>query len=229
VAVLRKLGVFLLIVSVTLSSSLFYPTSTLSQESSHAKIITKGFDGSPLTLESRTPYSPKKTCGSCHNYDQITNGYHFQQGRTDGTGKIVMSDTFDPKYPWSLSSGMYGRYLVASMDLSQLAKKINQHPSEIDKSSFYFVQNCGACHPGGGWGEFDRKGNLYYNEESKKFGCEFSEDNPSLDGDYTPSSDGNSNYGAPWDQSGVSEGDCLVCHLGISMEGTSGDLERKVI
>ena len=213
VVVLRKLEAFLLITSVTLSSFLFYPTSILSQESSHAKIIMKGFDGSPLTPESRTPYSPKKTCGGCHNYDQMTNGYHFQQGRTDGTGKIVISDTFDPKYPWSLSSGMYGRYLVASTDLSRLAKKSNQHPSEIEKSSFYFVQNCGACHPGGGWGEFDRKGNLYFNEESKKFGYELAGDNPSLDGDYTPFSNGNSNYGAPWDQSGVSEGDCLICHL----------------
>jgi len=213
VAALKKRGAFLLIASMTLSSSLFYATSTLSQESSHAKIIMRGFDGTPLVLESKTPYSPKKTCGSCHNYNQITNGYHFQQGRTDGTGKVVMGDTFDSKYPWSLSSGMYGRYLAASMDLSQLAKKSNQHLSEIDKSSFYFVQNCGACHPGGGWGEFDRKGNLYYNEESKKFGCEFSGDNPLLDGDYTPFSNGNSNYGAPWDQSGVSEGDCLICHL----------------
>ena len=52
----------------------------------------------------------------------------------------------------------------ASADSSQLARKVNQHPSEIDKSSFFFVQNCGACHPGGGFGEYDRKGNLYYNE-----------------------------------------------------------------
>jgi hypothetical protein len=210
---LKKLVVFLLIISVTLSSSLFYPTSIPSQESFHKKVIVKGFDGSSLTFESKMPYSPKKTCGGCHDYDQITNGYHFQQGRTDGTGKIVMSDTFDPKYPWSLSSGMYGKYLVASMDSSQLAKKINQHPSEIDKSSFYFVQNCGACHPGGGWGEYDRSGHLYYDEESKKFGYEDSEGSPLLDGDYTPFSNGNALYGAPWDQSGVSEADCLICHL----------------
>ncbi len=38
----------------------------------------------------------------------------------------------------------------------------------MDKSSFYFVQNCGACHPGGGWGEFDRKGNIYYDDKIKK-------------------------------------------------------------
>jgi hypothetical protein len=210
---LKKLRVFLLMVSVTVPFSLFCPISTPSQESSHEKIIVKGFDGNPLTIESKTPYSPKKTCGGCHNYDQITNGYHFQQGRTDGMGKIVISDTFDPKYPWSLSSGMYGKYLVVSVDSSQLAKKVNKHPSEIDKSSFYFVQNCGACHPGGGWGEYDRRGHLYYDEESKKFGYEDSGDSPLLDGDYTPFSNGNAQYGAPWDQSGVSEADCLICHL----------------
>ena len=121
--------------------------------------------------------------------------------------------TFEPKYPWSLSSGMYGKYLVVSVDSSQLAKKVNKHPSEIDKSSFYFVQNCGACHPGGGWGEYDRRGHLYYDEESKKFGYEDSGDSPLLDGDYTPFSNGNAQYGAPWDQSGVSEADCLICHL----------------
>jgi len=94
-----------------------------------------------------------------------------------------------------------------------LAKKTNQHSSEIDISSFYIVQNCGACHPGGGFGEYDRKGNLYYNEETKKFGYEISGDDPILDGDYTPLSAGNPNYGAPWDRSGVSEADCLICHL----------------
>ncbi len=200
------------------SSTLFLflmvcPSNVPSQISSHQKIILRGFDGSPLTSESNVPYSPKKTCGACHPYDQITNGYHFQQGRTDGTGRIVISDTFDPKSPWNLSSGMYGKYMPATMDLSQLAKKVNQHPSEIDKSSFYFIQNCGICHPGGGWGEFDRKAYLYYNDELKKFGYELSEDAPLYDGDYTSFSMGNPEYGAPWSQSGVSEADCLICHL----------------
>jgi len=82
----------------------------------------------------------------------------------------------------------------------------------MDKSSFYFVQNCGACHPGGGWGEFDRKGNLYY-DEIKKFGYELSGDDPIFDGDYTFFSAGNEKYGASWDRSGVSEADCLICHF----------------
>jgi len=99
------------------------------------------------------------------------------------------------------------------MDSSQLAKKINRNPSEIDKSSFFFVQNCGACHPGGGFGEYDRKGYLYYNEATKTFGYELTGDVPVLDGDYTSFTMGNAGYGAPWDRSGPSEADCLICHL----------------
>jgi hypothetical protein len=108
---------------------------------------------------------------------------------------------------------MYGRHWLASADSSQLARKTNQHSSDIDQSSFSIVRNCGACHPGGGFGEYDRKGNLYYNEETRKFGYEISGDDPILDGDYTPLSTGDPNDGAPWDKSGLSEADCLICHL----------------
>jgi len=211
--VLNKIVMFLLTISVILFFSLLYPGSIPSQDSFHKAIILKGFDGNALTVESKIPYSPRKTCGGCHDYDQITNGYHFQQGRTDGAGKIVISDTFDPRYPWNLSSGMYGKHTVASLDLSQLSKKINRSPSEIDKSSFSFVQTCGGCHPGGGWGEYDRRGHLYFDEESKIFGYEDSGGSPLLDGDYSPFRNGNADERAPWDRSGVSEADCFFCHL----------------
>ncbi len=160
-----------------------------SQSFQHEKITLKGFDGSSITKESKNPYSPRKTCGACHDYGRITSGYHFQ------------------------APGMYGKLSLASPDLSQLAKKISQNPSEIDKSSFYFVQNCGTCHPGGGMGEYDRKGNLYFDEEKQKFGYEISGDNSTLNGDYTGFTMGDISYGAPWDKSGVSEADCLICHL----------------
>jgi hypothetical protein len=191
----------------------FHPTLIPSQVPLHEKIVLRGFDGSPLSTDSKVPYSPRKTCGACHNYDQITKGYHFQQGRMDGTGKIIVSDSFDPKYPWNLSSGMYGKHSLACLDASQLAKKTNTHASEIDKSSFFYVRNCGPCHPGGGFGEYDRKGNFYYDEETKKFGYELSGDDPQRDGDYTSISMGNAEYGASWDRSGLSEADCLICHL----------------
>ena len=167
----------------------------------------------PSPSIARSLIALRRTCGGCHDYERITNGYHFQQGRTNGDRKIVISDDFDQKSPWNLSSGMYGKYRLVSDDSSQLAKKSNQTPSEIDKSSFFFVQNCGVCHPGGGFGEYDRKGNLYYNRENKKFGYELSGDYPFLDGDYTDFAMGNASYGSPWDSSGPSEADCLICHL----------------
>lgn len=210
---LQRLRKLLIPISMILLSALLYPASISSRVSIHEKIILKGFDGTSLTIDSKIPYSPKKTCGTCHDYNRITNGYHFQQGRTDKSRKIVMSDTFDPNFSWNLSAGMYGKHLLVSVDSSQLAKKVNQGPSEIDKSSFFFVQNCGPCHPGGGLGEYDRKGNLYYNEEIRKFGYEISGDNPLFDGDYSPLSAGDINHGAPWDRSGVSEADCLICHV----------------
>ena len=88
----------------------FFPVSLSPQAREHPKIILRGFDGIPLTVESKIPYSPKKTCGDCHDYFRITNGYHFQQGRTDGKGNIVINDLFDPAYPWNLSSGMFGKH-----------------------------------------------------------------------------------------------------------------------
>lgn len=77
---------------------------------SHEPVVLKGYDGKELALDSKAPYSPKATCGECHEYARITNGYHFQQGRTDGSGKIVVSDSFNPTKPWILSSGMYGKW-----------------------------------------------------------------------------------------------------------------------
>jgi len=210
--ILEKMGTLLLTFLIILFS-LFYPISISSQDSTHPKISLKGFDGNELTIKTTVPYSPKKTCGTCHDYHRITNGYHFQQGRTDGAGKIIINDDFNPKYPWNLSSGMYGKHMIGYAHPIQLAKKVNQHYSEIDKSSFFFVQNCGVCHPGGGFGELDRRGNLYYDEENKKFGYELSGDNPMLDGDYTPFNNGETGFRSPWDKSGLSEGDCLICHL----------------
>lgn len=90
---------------------------------------------------------------------------------------------------------------------------MNESPSDIDKSVFSFIKNCGACHPGGGFGEFDRRGNLYFSEETQRFGVEASQGSFLFDGDYTPYTSGDINVRAPWDQSGVSEADCLICHL----------------
>jgi hypothetical protein len=49
------------------------------------------------------PYSPKQTCGKCHDYDKITSGYHFRQGK----GQDVPQE-FKERYPWVTSPAQYG-------------------------------------------------------------------------------------------------------------------------
>lgn len=60
----------------------------------------------PVTDENADkPYSPRQTCGAsgCHNYEKITEGYHFQQGRDEKPGEKLTS-----LYQWVLSPGQYG-------------------------------------------------------------------------------------------------------------------------
>ncbi|RLC26867.1 MAG: hypothetical protein DRH56_03855 [Deltaproteobacteria bacterium] len=49
------------------------------------------------------PYSPEKTCGRCHDYKKITQGYHFQQGAGE-----KMSPGYAETYPWCTGPGQYG-------------------------------------------------------------------------------------------------------------------------
>ncbi|MCP4340121.1 MAG: hypothetical protein GY799_14830 [Desulfobulbaceae bacterium] len=59
----------------------------------------------PLTGENgEQPFSTRKTCGACHDYQLITKGFHFQQGWER------ISDSFDAKKPWVLSDGMMGKH-----------------------------------------------------------------------------------------------------------------------
>ncbi len=47
-------------------------------------------------------YSPKQTCGKCHDYDSITKAYHFREGSTpdvsqrnnEGNAPLGVSDTW---------------------------------------------------------------------------------------------------------------------------------------
>ena len=59
----------------------------------------------PLTGENADqPYSPRQTCGACHNYDEITKGFHFQQGWDR------IKDDYSKDKPWVLSDGMMGKF-----------------------------------------------------------------------------------------------------------------------
>jgi len=162
------------------------------------------------------PFSTVTTCGVCHDYDEITAGYHFQMGWD------VVADDFGGAegWPWQISDGMMGKWCL--MYLRQLAKKENNSPDEIDLTVYDFVGfssgsgsrlPCGACHPGGGGLEYDRSGNRY--DEMLAENPELRE---SLDGDY---------YQSNWDKSGVVEADCFVCHLeGYDFDERSAQLSK---
>ena len=87
---------------------LLLTTAAAARERACVPFHLKTEDGkiiNPLTGENADqPYSPRQTCGACHNYDEITKGYHFQQG----WDKI--KDNYDPKRPWVLSDGMLGKF-----------------------------------------------------------------------------------------------------------------------
>lgn len=77
----------------------------------HPDVVLRDVYGDPIASGSSVVYSPRTTCGRCHDVDTIANGYHFSQGRTDTSGKI------DERLgkPWTqevtvLSPGMFGKW-----------------------------------------------------------------------------------------------------------------------
>lgn len=132
--------------------------------------------------------SAKQTCGTCHDYERITKGYHFQTGRDEmfeETGDIHRSPGFFGK--WQL---LYQR---------ELAPKSFDDADAIDMTPFEWIVSCGVCHPGGGPGEYDRYGQRY--DKALKLDREVASMG---DGDY---------HNSPWERTGVMEADCFICHL----------------
>ena len=106
----------------------------------HQDVWLRNEQGDKITaaLNSVDPYSPKKTCGVCHNYSVITSGYHFQQGFD------VINDRYDSRKPWILSPGMFGNWLPTAA-AGRLAAKVNTDlrqvdpmPAQADRMTAYF-------------------------------------------------------------------------------------------
>lgn len=170
------------------------------------------------TRNSTDPYSPRKTCGTCHGYMTITSGTHFQQGFDE------MRDGYDPRRPWVLSPGNFGKGGEPGTFTERVAAKKNAGARDMGLSTYDWIAAGGKIgakgqviaaapgwtHPGGGPMEFGRKAdgrrdlskNLAQGEPQKP---------DALDGDYSSryTPDGKSRFRA----SGVVEGDCLMCHL----------------
>jgi len=159
------------------------------------------------------PYSPKQTCGAvgCHDYNKITEGYHFTQG-ADEKPLAKQKD----RYQWASSPGNYGGNWCSPAPLYKyLSPKENTSARVIDMTSFTFLSDgCGECHPGGALAEFDRKGNRY--DSFMKANNLKSGDVNNFDGDY---------YQAKWSESGVLEADGMLCH----QPGYNYELRKKQI
>ncbi|HUV00032.1 MAG TPA: cytochrome c3 family protein [Bacteroidales bacterium] len=155
------------------------------------------------------PYSPRQTCGKCHDYGKITEGFHFQQGKDE-----VATGTYADRYQWVSTPGNYGGNWCSPAPLYRyLSPKENTSSRTIDMTSFSFITaGCGECHPGGGSTEYDRSGNRYDKFMLEK-GYEPGGVND-LDGDY---------YQARWSETGVLEADCMICH----QPGYNNDLRKE--
>jgi len=186
-------------------------------ELGHVPVPLKDRFGNPVMLASTEPYSPRQTCGNCHDHtaDAVANGEWFQQGRADVAGDVDMADDYygDGRF-WIKSSGRYGKWGQSFQKM--LAAKDNAHPSEIDQTTFAWVRDCSGCHSGGGPGEVDRDDQLIFNAATGQFGYELLGQTPgdvALDGDYSLLDYATGSVSlAPWEITGVSEPDCLLCH-----------------
>src|SRR4030043_1402378 len=150
-------------------------------------------------LNAEKPYSPKQTCGKCHDYEKITEGFHFQQGKDE-----IATGTLAERYQWVSNPGNYGGNWCSPAPLyNYLSLKTNSSAKEMDMTSFTFITNgCATCHPGGGPLEYDREG-FRYDKHMDELGFTAGGTN-NFDGDY---------FQAHWNRSGVIEADCNLCHL----------------
>jgi hypothetical protein len=156
----------------------------------------------PLTGENAdAPYSPKQTCGQCHDYDLITEGFHF----TQGAGETPTPDQA-ARLGWVSTPGNYGGAWCSPAPLYRyLSPRDNESAAEMDMTSFSFLTaGCAPCHPGGGPAEYDRGGRRYDHWMADPASGFTPGGDNDFDGDY---------YQARWSETGVLEADCLLCHL----------------
>ncbi len=155
----------------------------------------------PVTGENADqPYSPKQTCGACHDYARITQGYHFTQGAGEEPTLALRE-----RVQWASTPGLYGGSWCSPAPLyCYLSPKTNTSARTIDLTSFSLIAgSCGDCHPGGGPAEYDREGKRYDTWMADPASGLTSGGDNGFDGDY---------FKARWSESGVMEADCLICH-----------------
>jgi len=176
----------------------------------HPEILLKDEAGQNV-LKTGKPISTRQSCGGdCHDYEFITNSFHFQQGKNEMDRALLASHGAPP---FNTSPGMFGKFSI--IPNRQLTASDITDPSDADMSQPEWLTKCGGCHTGAGISEFDLRGHRFLTPEAKPTGA--------LDPSYTIR-DRDSGRVIPWDwqRSGIAEADCFLCHIPKATRG-----ERK--
>ncbi len=163
------------------------------------------------------PYSPRRTCGRCHDYEAIALGHHF-----NAVQKAAQPGR--PGEPWLWTDSRTGTQLP----LSYRRWPGTYHPSDLGISAWDFMLKFGRHLPGGGPGEQElamdppaakepaAKEPAPKEAPAKEAPAETSKPTP------TPS--------GRWQLAGKLEIDCMICHSnnhGYSMELWSKQIEDQ--
>lgn len=173
----------------------------------HPDLVLRDEAGNNV-LDSGRPISTRRTCGGdCHDYDFITNSFHFQQGKTE-MDRALLSSHGVPKF--NSSPGMFGKFSI--IPNRQLTHAGITSVDDADMSQPEWLTKCGGCHTGGGISEYDLRGKRFLTPDARP--------NGPFDPSYTIR-DRESGELLPWDwqKSGVAEGDCFLCHVPNASRG----------
>jgi hypothetical protein len=176
-------------------------TPAASLRLAHPSITLKDESGRNV-LETGKPISTRRTCGGdCHDYDYISNSFHFQQGKAEMDPNLLRNHGVAG---FNSSPGMFGKFSI--IPNRQLTHAGIHDGADADMSQPEWLTKCGGCHTGGGISEFDLKGRRFLTPDARP-------DGP-LDPSYTIR-DRETGQVTPWDwqKSGIAEADCFLCHV----------------
>ncbi|MBT3589422.1 MAG: hypothetical protein HOG73_07680 [Candidatus Marinimicrobia bacterium] len=95
--------------------------------------------------ELQLPFSTEMTCGTCHDYQTVRSGWHFNAGSNIESGRNGQ--------PWIYANPK----TLTQIPLSYRYWNSAIHPDDFGMSPFEFIKIFGRHHPGGSVGEQDER------------------------------------------------------------------------
>ena len=150
------------------SSSAAHPPNTASAKTvklAHPQIALKDENGKSVLVTGK-PISTRQSCGGdCHDYEFITNSFHFQQGKNEMDRSLLSSHS---AAAFNTSPGMFGKFSI--IPNRQLTSADIKDPSDADMSQPEWLTKCGGCHTGAGISEYDLRGHHFLTADAKPTG-----------------------------------------------------------